>query len=81
MTNDYIKREDAINVFCWNEDLYARCGIATQNIKDIPSADVIEVVRCKDCKYHDEFSSKCNKLHLTPMRPNDYCSYGERMEA
>lgn len=39
-----------------------------------------ELVRCKDCKYHAKFSSKCNKLHLTPMRPNDYCSYGERAE-
>lgn len=45
------------------------------------SYDVVEVVRCKDCKYHDEFSSKCNKLHLTPMRPNYFCSYGERAEA
>lgn len=54
-------------------------GIA-QLLDEQPTADVVEVVRCKDCKYHAEFSSKCNKLHLTPMRPNDYCSYGERRE-
>ena len=46
----------------------------------VPTADVVEVVRCKDCKHHAEFSSKCNKLNLTPMWPNDYCSYGERAD-
>ena len=43
-------------------------------------ADVVEVVRCKDCKHHAEFSSKCNKLNLTPMLSSDYCSYGERAD-
>lgn len=55
-----------------------------EQVKDLidqqPTADVVAVVRCKDCKYHVEFPSKCNKLHLT-MLPNDYCSYGERAEA
>lgn len=41
--NDYIKREDAINVFDWGmPDADVKCGIAIQNIKDIPSADVVE---------------------------------------
>ena len=78
--SDYIKREDAINVFCWNEDLYVRCGIATQNIKDIPSADVVEVVRCKDCKKYN--MDDCMMIHGKKMNrnifANDYCSYGEK---
>lgn len=44
--SDYIKREDAINVFDWgmpNADV--KCGIAIQNIKDIPPADVRENVK------------------------------------
>ena len=50
--SDYIKREDAINVFDWGmPDADVKCGIAIQNIKDIPSSDVVEVVRCKDCKH------------------------------
>ncbi len=49
-------------------------------INEMQTADVVEVVRCRDCKYHAEFSSKCNKLNLTPMWPNDYCSYGEEKE-
>ncbi len=82
---DCIKREDATNVFCWNEDLYVRCGIATQNIKDIPSADVVEVVRCKDCEHgqsYNMFGSRyCLKHNDVAVRDNDFCSYGERAEA
>lgn len=74
-TADYIKRDAVIDYLDSNNMPWRDW------VKDIPSADVVEVVRCKDCKYHAEFSSKCNKLHLTPMRPNDYCSYGEREEA
>ena len=86
---EYIKREDAIQKFAGvtliecdkttAESPYS-LSAAEKFFADIPSADVVEVVRCKDCKYHAEFSSKCNKLHLTPMRPNDFCSYGERRE-
>ena len=75
--DDYIKREDAINVFDWGmPDADVKCGIAIQNIKDIPSADVVEVVRCKDCKYR-----KKNTFCLHNMRyedDNGFCSYGER---
>ncbi len=83
---DYIKRKDAIEEINKTLNMFGRDHTITDYdaidcILTVPSADVVEVVRCKDCKYHAEFSSKCNKLHLTPMRPNDYCSYGERAEA
>ena len=55
---DYIKREDAINVFCWGEDLYVRCGIATQNIKDIPSADVVPKSIYEQTKWERDFAEK-----------------------
>ena len=47
---DYIKREDMLKV--------ARSWICTAGVKDdlesIPSADVVEVVRCEECKkWHD----------------------------
>lgn len=45
-----------------------------------PTADVVEVVRCKDCKRHienDVGDIFCN-YHGVSMLENDYCSYGER---
>ena len=41
-----------------------------------PTADVVEVVRCKDCKYEDT----CCRMIRNEKKPNDYCSYGERRE-
>lgn len=41
------------------------------------SADVVEVVRCKDCKHYREESFHC-WLMRGKMSLNDYCSYGER---
>ena len=49
----------------------------------ITSATVVEVVRCKDCKYYNE--DKCwNFKGLDKIdgavKANDFCSYGERIE-
>ena len=39
------------------------------------SADVVEAVRCKDCKYFSEFQH-CGILGF--CEPDEYCSRGER---
>lgn len=59
-------------------------------IKSAPTADVVEVVRCKDCKYGDFYCSSilCGNAHApwyndefdATMELDDYCSYGERKE-
>ena len=52
-------------------------------LKKQPTADVVEVVRCKDCR-HFEYSQinnrgfricQASKMDITE---NDFCSYGER---
>ena len=44
-------------------------------------ADVVEVVRCKDCNYWiywaDEKRCSCDLHHIRTHR-DDFCSYGER---
>lgn len=54
------------------------------------SADVVEVVRCKDCKYLKPFTSQyltgqfcecpCSFGGQGIKKPDDYCSYGERRD-
>ena len=46
-----------------------------------PAADVVEVVRCKDCKFF-EYGDYCSegKMEHSRCRENDFCSYGERKE-
>lgn len=41
--------------------------------------DVVKVVRCKDCIYHDNRTVWCDMLD-TVMYRNDFCNYGERRE-
>lgn len=45
----------------------------------VPTADVVEVVRCKDCKYFLLHKLACvYPNHNGWCTVDDYCSYGER---
>lgn len=53
-------------------------------ITEIPTADVVKVVRCKDCKYYKQNSYNPNEDMMCmcwcdwlPTDPDDFCSYGE----
>ena len=46
--------------------------------KAIPSADVVMVARCKDCKHYKGLA-ECNILGEC-MGTNGFCSWGEREE-
>jgi hypothetical protein len=50
-----------------------------------PTADVVKVVRCKDCRMFVEnkkaFVAYCKReLKNLCVKPDDYCSYGEMKE-
>jgi hypothetical protein len=51
-------------------------------IESQPTADVVEVVRCKDCKYsigeHPFLSEKLCIFHEVSVPVNYYCASGER---
>lgn len=56
-------------------------------IRTIPAADVVEVVRCKDCEYllfDTEYCKPHNrgycKFDDTIKQPNHFCGYGTRKE-
>lgn len=92
---EYIEREAAVSELNRIEKLYqntymsnVRAEMASyccQVIKHIPAADVVEVVRCKDCKAYGEMlpgkDSRmiCHKWALN-FEPNHYCSYGARKD-
>ena len=54
----------------------------------VPAADVVPVVRCKDCKHcyfadnrvPDEQGWVCEINSSEPVNLNGFCSYGERKE-
>lgn len=55
--------------------------VTDKEIAEIPTVDAVEVVRCRECKYHEDTSvteyEHCCLLSKT-VRYNDFCSYGER---
>lgn len=63
--------------------IHNRC---LQIIEEAPTADVVEVVRCKDCAYYREETSYCLNPHCSSsfyghrVKGEHYCSYGEREE-
>ena len=63
-----------------------RCTL--EMLKTQPTADVVEVVRCRDCTWWKSIFSWNGKEHKVcvresaepPRESDDYCSYGERRE-
>ena len=66
--------------------------VRVTNIMNLPTADVVEVVRCNDCIYWQDKNSKgtqgiclCGEKDMNyggefyPFA-NDFCSYGKRKE-
>lgn len=63
---------------------------AKQALASVPAADVVPVVRCKDCKWFVDnnggewYGCKMFQVvRITPEdapKPDDFCSYGERMD-
>ncbi len=98
---DYIKRTDAVKIaekygLANGSVLGRHTGLAdciARDISELPTADVAEVVRCKDCKHYRNYPNGLCYLHTEPkenercysgeavcVEPDDFCSYGERRE-
>ena len=87
---EYIKRTDAVKIaekygLANGSVLGRHTGLAdciARDISELPAADVVEVVRCKDCKYfglNDENVPYClNPFGLDDPEPNGFCNYGIR---
>ena len=63
--------------------------MSVQDVDNAPTVDVVEVVRCKDCKYWNEREMECNNDYVATDNEggasfslnfylDDFCSYGER---
>lgn len=93
--DDYIKREDVIEALYRSCDSICPysiserkmvCGSCTRGkvfdvIKnEIPAADVVKVVRCRDCKYWNANLKQC--FHKTApgmwRKETFFCANGER---
>lgn len=88
MIDKYIRKQDAFDKIWTKADdfeqnydiLYAQGARAMAIVvEQMPPADVVQVVRCKDCTRYLDLRHWC-KCHDTTMFENDFCSYGVREE-
>lgn len=66
-------------------------NLILMDIDEAPAEAVVPVVRCRECKYFREISTKryknliCRCVRMVkhdmdyPVKPDDFCSYGERL--
>lgn len=84
---DYIRRDDAMFALRKAErggsmTALTRLERAYAEIREMPAADVAEVVRCKDCKHKVRADANgiviCSEEHgMYCPTESDFCRYGE----
>ncbi len=93
----YVKLEDVVKLileeglFC---DTQADREYSAEYVRQLPTfSDLVEVIRCRDCKhwnksiikgtYPDDVRCMCEKISfgiIKYTRPDDYCSFAEMGE-
>lgn len=88
--DEYVRKQDVVDKINANADDLEQNGCIPYAqgaramaivVEQIPPADVVPVVRCKDCKYNAT-THKClnpDSFFLIP-KDDDFCSFGERRE-
>lgn len=86
MMGEYVSRTAALQAVGDIHPLdYNGQGIV-ERIKAIPAADVVEVVRCKDCVHRDPEDHKCDcggqerQGCPLPVRGSYFCAHGKRKD-
>ena len=78
-----VDKEELLRALRYDRDQYEK-GYA-----DGKRDAMADLVRCKDCKYYDERDMRCDHPSQgceycsdcwLGMKPDDFCSYGERRE-
>lgn len=88
MPKEYIEREAVIKTILGQPPEPHYPEWYYRDVKEIPAADVVEVVRCENCKHAKMHIDIIGDPHLfcglatnrVEMEFDDFCSYGERKE-
>jgi len=69
----------------WDSGLWIRYKLFENCLEAIPAADVVEVVRCRDCEFTkrdgmDDPAIYCKKWDRWEMPPDAYCWLGKRKD-
>lgn len=81
---EYIDRSELIKVIGTDTAPFTT-SMVFRHIRNTPAADVVEVVRCKDCQFWQDNNGgyphpECRWGKDETPDADDYCSFGERRE-
>lgn len=88
--SDYIERQKAVEAIGeeyiprtdFERGMVSQLSCDKEKINTLPSADVVKIVRCKNCKYHSYDEEFCcywceHAFMAGEVKPDFYCAYGE----
>ena len=77
MPDEYISREAALTAL-QDSDLFNTTERQLRAIRELPAADVAEVVRCKDCIFRikGRCFSRTSFLNAPAVEPDNFCRWG-----
>ena len=84
MAKEYIEREAAIEAIMSDPPDAHYPSWYIDRIKTLSAADVVPVVRCKDCRWRGReecgmfYRCECGEQH-TWETDDDFCGYGEKL--
>lgn len=82
LSTHYLNEWDTLGVLAAVDRIPA--AFKDAQIGEIPAADVVEVVRCKDCKYYfkaDNGYERCENSEGYDLTTEDgFCAWAKRME-
>lgn len=84
--DEYIKKETAYRAIMGERPEAREPSWFAELVLEIPAADVVEVVRCRDCRHWNPETGFCNLnshfsmdgLDWDMFNDDDFCSLGER---
>ena len=92
--NRYISIDNAIKIVTKAMECgeYKKLIDVSNALYEAPAADVVEVVRCKDCRHYHRYTDRhtnepshwgrCTDIHMDiDLTENDFCCYGERKQS
>lgn len=84
---EYIKRDAALKALCQvSAPTPSESYIVEKCIEKINRLPMMEVVRCKDCKYcrlaswGERYCNRDRFVEWGDLQEDDFCSYGERKD-
>ena len=88
--DDLISRKEAVNLLeSWKESFKeiahkesaSDIPMIIKDFKELPAAQP-KIIFCKDCKHYVEYHKLCKGMdqYTCHMNPDDFCSYGEKIE-